>query len=85
MSMYRGKVKRYGVEFTKKSEPQVTNAKEQLICPHCKKADKLNYVDETIQMGFEGYNHYQEFWWCEDCQKGVCIVTVRRGMVYFGR
>jgi len=83
-SHYSGTVKLLGVPYTRTSEKHVTDAGGCLECPKCKKSIFLKYVDEHIQLGFDGYHQYQEFFWCEKCDKGFCIVTVRKNEVYFG-
>ena len=75
-SNYSGFTVRYGTRYKNKRIGQVTNVRGDTVCPYCKKAEGLRFIDEHVQMGFV-FNKYMEFNWCDTCSKGFCLVMVR--------
>lgn len=53
--------------------------------PVLQKSIFLEYIEEYVQLGFEGYSLYHELYDCTQCNKGFCIVSVRRNEVYFAK
>lgn len=81
-SHYSGWTTHYSVKYKNKTIGACTDEHGNTVCPSCRTVEKLAYVDEHAQLGFDRWNKYFELNECAECGYKFCIVMIRKDVVY---
>lgn len=80
--MSRKTIKMYNVPFTQYRPKEATDKEGVDCCPKCK-SRSINFLEEEVQHGFDGYDKYFVFNECDDCVHHFVFVMIRKGDVRY--